>query len=434
MYKRQPLFEYAVYKTDYEKNFPLTLRWTGYEMSDETQAMLLINKATNWNEFQEGLREFTVPAQNFIYADDQGNIGYWLAACVPIRKRLNPLTPSPGWTNDYDWTGFVPFEKLPHVFNPREEYLATANNKIVDDSYPYYLSDLWEPPSRVMRIEEILKRKEKFSVEDFQSMQKDVVSPHARETVPFILRAFEGVSSTEDQVKTALTYLRNWDYALRKEDVASSIFNVFLQKLLYNIYHDEMGDELFNNYLLLSSVPYRVTSRLLRDSTDTSGWFDDTGTLEHETRDEIIRKSLTDAIADLRSRLGGELKTWQWGKIHQVTFEHLFGRIPGMSKVFNIGPFPTGGASTTINNGEYNLTKPFKQLVGSSARQLVDLSDSTSLLVVITTGESGQPLHKHYDDQAQLWLNGEYHRLLMVRSEIERSGWELLTLQPSPKE
>ena len=427
-----PLFEFQVYKTDYERRFPISLQWTGYEVSDEVLAMLLINKASDWNEFQEALCEFTAPGQNFVYADDQGNIGYWLAARVPIRKHPKPMTLSPGWTNDHDWVGFVPFDKLPHVLNPPGHEIATANNKIVDDTYPYYLTNYWEPPSRIMRIEELLKGREKLSVEDFQRMQNDVVSPHAGEIVPLILRAFEGLTPEDDQLRTALTYLRNWDDALRKDDVAASIFNAFFVKLLYNIYHDEMGDELFNNYLLLANVPYRVTSRLLRDSS--SIWFDDVRTPEREMRDDIIRRSFTGALSELRNRLGGELKTWQWGKLHQVTFEHLFGRIPGMSRVFNIGPFPTGGASTTINSGEYNLTRPYRQLVGPSMREIVDLSDSTGLLIVITSGESGQPLHKHYDDQAPLWLNGEYHHLSMDRSEIERSGWDLLTLAPLKKD
>lgn len=445
-----PLFEYEMYKTEREKNFPLTFRWTGFEMSDEARAILLLNKAKNWKEFQEALCEFIVPGQNFVYADDLGNIGYWLAARVPIRKRQKLATLSPGWTNEYNWTGFIPFEKLPHVYNPSEHWIATANNKIVDDSYPYYLTNLWEPPSRIIRIEELLGGKEPVSVEDFESMQKDVVSPHAREFVPYILHAFEiddssrvyrpegsrttdqGAIPSNDEVKTALTYLRNWDYAFCKEDVATSIFNVFFVKFLYNTYHDEMHDELFNNYLLLANVPYRVTSKLLRDST--SLWFDDVRTPEREMRDDIIRKSFLDAITELRTQLGGELKTWQWGKLHQVTFEHLFGRIPGMSRVFNIGPYPTGGAGTTINSGEYNLTRPYKQLVGSSMRQIADLSDSTSLLIIITSGESGQPLHRHYNDQAQMWLNGEYHHLIMDRSEIERSGWDLLTLQPTQKQ
>jgi penicillin amidase len=442
-----PLFEYEMYKTDLEKDFPLSFHWTGFEMSDEAQAILLINKAKNWEEFEKALRGFTVPGQNFVYADDHGNIGYWLAARVPVRKRQKLATPSRGWTNEYDWTGFIPFEKLPHVYNPSDHWIATANNKIVDDSYPYYLTNLWEPPSRIIRIRELLGEKGPLSVEDFESMQKDVVSPHARELVPYILHAFEapdsldvsrpegsptthgGVSPADEQVKTALTYLRNWDYAFRKEDVATSIFNVFFVKLLYNTYHDEMGNELFNNYLLLANVPYRVTSKLLRDST--SVWFDDVRTPERETRDDIIRKSFRDAIVELRNRLGEELKTWQWGRLHELTLEHILGRIPGMGSVFNIGPFPTGGAGTTINSGEYNLTRPYKQLVGPSMRQVVDLSDSTSLLIIITSGESGQPLHPHYEDQTQLWLNGEYHRLSMDRSEIERSGWDLLTLQPA---
>jgi penicillin amidase len=426
-----PMFEYEMYKTEYERKFPLSLRWTGYEMSDEAQAMFQINRATNWKEFQDGLQEFTVPGQNFIYADDQGNIGYWLAARVPIRRQSKPTTLSPGWTKDYEWTGFIPFQNLPHVYNPSDHYIATANNKIVNDSYPYYLTNLWEPPSRIIRIKELLNERGTCSVEDFRWMQKDLVSPHARELVPYILHAFEGAEHSNDQVKKALTYLRNWDYDFRKEDVATSIFNVFFVKLLHNTYQDEMGDELFNNYLLLANVSYRVTSRLLHDST--SVWFDDVRTPERETRDDIIRKSLLDAIAELRSRLGDELKTWQWEKIHQVTFEHTLGRVPPLGRVFNIGPFPTGGAGTTINSGEYNLTRPYKQLVGSSMRQIVDLSDSTSLLLIITSGESGQPLNRHYDDQTQLWLNGEYHRLLMARSDIERASFDLLTLRPAEK-
>jgi penicillin amidase len=427
-----PMFEYEMYKTDYEKKFPLSLRWTGLEMSDEAQAVFQINRAKNWKEFEDGLREFTVPGQNFIYADDQGNIGYWLAARVPIRRHPKPTTLSPGWTKDYEWTGFIPFEKLPHIYNPSDHYIATANNKIVNDSYPYYLTNLWEPPSRIIRIKELLNERGTCSLEDFQWMQKDLVSPHARELVPYILHAFEGAEPSDDQVKKALTYLRNWDYDFRKEDVATSIFNVFFLKLLHNTYQDEMGDELFSNYLLLANVSYRVTSKLLHDST--SVWFDDVRTPERETRDDIICKSLLDAIAELRTRLGDELKTWQWGKIHQVTFEHILGRVPALGRVFNIGPFPTGGAATTINSGEYNLTRPYKQLVGSSLRQIADLSDSTSLLLIITSGESGQPLNRHYDDQTQLWLNGEYHRLLMARSDIERAGFDLLTLRPAEKQ
>jgi penicillin amidase len=424
-----PMFEFEVHKTELEKNFPLSLRWTGFELSDEVRAIVLVNKANNWTEFRDGLREFTVPGQNFIYADDRGNIGYALAARVPVRKRFLLPSPNPGWTTDGSWMGFIPFEKLPHLFNPPENSIATANNKIVDDSYPYYLSNLWEPPSRITRIEDLLKSKEVFSVEDFRSLQSDVVSPHAREIVPYILRAFDGMETTDDDVKASLTYLRNWDFAFRKDDVATSIFNAFFLNLLRTTYSDEMGRELFANYLLLSSVPYRVTSKLLHDSA--SIWFDDVTTEARETRDEIIRKSLLDALAELRVRLGGELKTWRWGRLHEVTFEHLFGRLPGMGRVFNIGPFPTGGASTTINSGEYSLQRPYKHLVGASMRQIVDLSDSSSFLIVITSGESGQPLHRHYSDQTPLWLNGEYHRLIMDRSQIEQSGWDLLTFQPT---
>lgn len=427
-----PHFDLNVYKTDYEKNHALSLRWTGFEASDEIRAIYLVNRARNWEEFLQALRLFAVPTQNFIYADVRGNIGYQLAGRVPIRNRQSAIIPNPGWTRDNDWKGFIPFEKLPRMFNPPSQFIATANNKIVDNSYPYYLSDLWESPSRITRIQELLREKQRLSVEDFQRMQRDVISPHARELVPYILRAFDSRPILNDQVRVALVYLRNWNFSLDKDNVAAAIFNAFFIKLLQNIYRDEMGEELFNNYLILTNVPYRVTSRLLREGTST--WFDDVTTTEQETRDDIIRQSLSDALNYLREKLGDELKTWQWGKLHQLTFEHVLGRIHGMGKVFNIGPFQTGGASTTINSGHYSLTRPFKHLVGASMRKIADLSDPTSLLVVITSGQSGQPLHKHYRDQTPLWLNGEYHRLSMNRSDIEQSGWDLLILQSSQEE
>ncbi len=421
--------EVRVYPTEYEKNFPLSMRWTGLETSDEVYAFYLINRAKNWKEFQHGLREFTVPGQNFNYADVNGNIGYWCAGRLPIRNHQHLTIPSPGWVKDFDWRGHVPFEKLPHLYNPPEHFLATANNKAVDDSYPYYISNLWEPPSRIIRIRELLTQQTKFSVDDFKRMQFDYVSPHAREIVPYILRAFDGVSVSDPDVKTALTYFRNWNFEFTNNDVATTIFNVFFVKLLHNIYEDEMGEELFNNYIFLANIPFRVTTKLLQDSTST--WFDNVNTPEVETRDDIVQKSLYDAIAELRTKLGGELKTWQWGKTHQVTFQHLFGLVKPLDKIFNIGPFAVGGSSTTLNSGEYNFTNPYKNIVGPSMRQIVDLSDMNNSLLIITSGESGQPLHRHYDDQTRLWLNGQYHQMLMDSSSIAQSGWDLLVLQSS---
>ncbi len=188
----------------------LSMRWMGHEISNEAQAFYLINRARNWKEFLDGLQHFVVPAQNFIYADVEGNIGYHTGGRIPIRKTKSATLPFPGWTDEYDWKGFVSFEEMPQSYNPPEGFIAAANNRIVSESYPYYLSNLWEPEWRITRITEVLKNQQQLSVEDMQRLQQDVLSPQARELVPIILRAYESQTPKDPDAQTALTYFRNW--------------------------------------------------------------------------------------------------------------------------------------------------------------------------------------------------------------------------------
>jgi penicillin amidase len=408
-------------------NTAMSIRWTGFEFSDENYAFYLINRAKNWEEFKQGMREFAVPGQNFIYADTAGNIGYWYAVKLPKRKGKNPCLPFPGWTDEYEWQGFVPFDELPHTYNPPEEFIATANNKPVGDSYPYYLSNLWEPPARITRIREMMEERERLSVEDFKQMQMDYLSTDARENVPFILHAHPDSSVYGNDTRTALVYLRNWDFVFKKEDIATTIYNAFMLNLMRNTFADEMGEELFQKYIFLSSMVNRAVTDLLK--RDHSTWFDNVKTEQAETRDDIIRESLKDAMGQLKQQLGNETKNWRWGNLHTVTFQHPFGRGGVLDKVFNVGPFPVGGATTTVNNAEFSYIRPYRNTLGPSMRQIVDLADIDTSLIVITTGQSGQPFFKHYDDQVQLWLNGGYIKMVTNRRAIEGSGWNVMVMR-----
>lgn len=405
----------------------MSVRWTGFETSDETYAFYLINRARNWGQFKQGLWEFAVPGQNFVYADTAGNIGYWCAVRLPKRKDQNPSLPFPGWTDEHEWQGFVPFDELPHCYNPLEEFLVTANNRPVDNSYPYYISILWEAPSRSLRIREMITRREKLSVEDFEQIQMDYLSPSAREIVPYILRAHPDSLTYSDEIKSALLYFRNWDFLFKKEDVTTTIYNAFWVHLLRNIFADEMGEELFQKYIFVSNMPTRVVTQLLKDGN--SSWFDNINTPQVETRDDIVRRSLQDAMNELKQLLGSETRNWRWGSLHTVTFQHPFGQGGILEKVFNVGPFPIGGSNTTINNGEYSYRTPFRNILGPSMRQIVNLADIDTSLIAITTGQSGQPFHKHYDDQVHLWLNGGYIKMVTDREAIEKSSWDLMVMR-----
>ncbi|HTX19708.1 MAG TPA: penicillin acylase family protein [Bacteroidota bacterium] len=408
----------------------VSMRWTGQDLSDEIYALSQIDRAGNWDEFRSGVKEFTVPGQNFVYADDAGNIGYTAGVRLPIRSAQNPTLPMPGWTGEYEWNGFVPYEKLPYLYNPPQHFIATANNKLTNGAFPYHISNLWEPPSRIQRLEELLSTKQKLSAEDFQSIQLDYFSYFAKEMTPYILHAYDSVAVKSADVQTALNYFGNWHYQLSRDDVPTTLFHVYFTHLLRNIFQNKMGEGLFEKYIFIANIPYRTVPALFRNPD--SPWFDDPATPRVERRDDVIRKSLDEAISELKVTLGGEMKTWRWGLLHTLTFRHPFGSQPPLGSVFNIGPFPVGGSGTTLNNGEYYLAEPYQVTLGPSMREIVDFAHPEASRYVIPTGESGQPLNDHYSDQTELWLNGEYDVIPIDSAFAVSTARHTLILSPAP--
>jgi len=384
-----------------------SMRWTGADIDDQFGAFHLISRAHNWREFSAGVRQFAIPGQNFVYGDVRGNIGYRCGARIPVRGRQNPMLPLPGWEKSALWKGYVPFEELPWVYNPPAGFIASANNRVAGNS-PYYISDLWEPSSRFDRLREVLGRREElFSVQDFQRLQNDTYSSAARDMVPYIVAAFADSTQLSDADRALLEYLHNWNFYFTRDDIATSIFQMFFVRLLENTYRDEMGEDLYHDWVILVNVPIRVTMRLLQEGT--SLWFDDRTTPgQTETRDEIIRKSLREAGEELKRRRGEERKEWQWGGLHTVTLSHPFGLRKPLDRIFNRGPFPVGGGSTSLISFEYSYNEPFAATVGPSFRQVFDLASSSELRAILPSGQSGQLFHAHYDDQVRLWLNGGY--------------------------
>jgi penicillin amidase len=401
----------------------------GHEISNEAQAFYLINRAHNWAEFLDGLRHFTVPAQNFVYADTDGNIGYHAGGRIPIRKTKSATLTFPGWTDEYDWKGFVPFEQMPQVLNPPEGFVATANNRIVSEAYPYYLTNLWEPEWRIERIYEVLRSQQVYSIEDMQRLQQDVVSLQARELVPVILKAFEGSQPSSADAQISLTYFRTWNYEMKATDVATSLFEAFMLRMIRNTFEDEMGPSLLGVYDTLANVPMMAITKLMKKGS--SSWFDNVNTPQLETMNDVIRQSLDDALRDLRTKYGGEIKAWRWGSIHQVLFPHVFSANDILRPIFTVGPFPVGGSLSTINKGDFGISDPFQNTVGPSTRQIFDLADISNARAITPPGQSGQVFQRHYDDQMHMWLNGLYRRQSMDRASIEKAGYEVLILRPA---
>jgi penicillin amidase len=415
--------------------FVASMRWTGAEMSDQVEAFNRINKAKNWDEFLRGVKEFSGPGQNFVYGDAKGNIGYWCGVKLPMRSRQYSTTlPLTGWTKETEWQGFVPFEQLPHLYNPPEGFIATANNKIVDDTYPYHISDLWEPPSRIQRLREVFGKDGKFEVRDFELLQNDQFSFYARELAPYIVDACSArIDAPYGEL--VMEYFKNWNFKFTKEDIATAVFQQFLTRLMQNIFEDEMGVNLFHDYVVLVNVPIRVTMRLVQEGNST--WFDNLRTSEIETRDDIVRKSMREAIYALREKFGDETKNWRWGDMHQLVLQHPFGLQKPLDRVFNLGPFPYSGGSTTMMSGEYSFTgvlhpnefeQAFGVTVAASFRHIVDMSKPHESRTVLPTGQSAQVFNKHFDDQVAMYVNGVYKT---TRADGGVPAKERLTLYPA---
>jgi len=405
------------------KTPPISMRWTGNDYSDELFSFYKINKAKNWSDFKTAAQSFNVPGQNFMYSDQSGNIGYVFGAKIPLRTSNSPTFIYDGSTDANDWKGFVPVNELPVIYNPPQNFLASANNKTVKE-FKYHISNLWEPSSRIERINQLLTSKDKHSVDDYKKYQMDFVSPYAEKMTDYILNAFKDKIIKDQNLKLALELFRKWSFELNEGSQTPAIYAVFFKYLLKNIYLDEMGHDLFNEFIFMANVPYRSVQNVLSD--ENNPWIDNVNTSAKETRDDIIRKSFTDALSDLERNLGYELKNWQWGTLHKVTFKHTFSGVSSLLNDFvDIGPFGIGGDGTTIFNTEYAFNEGIKEYprfnhsdyendVGPSMRYIYDYAEPDRFYLVLTTGESGNVMSDHYKDMSQMWLRGEY---LTIRTD-----------------
>ena len=409
------------------KESPISARWTFTETLQPVQAASLLLKARDIEEVKEALRYWEVPGQNFVFADTNGNIGYWCCATVPIRLKGDGLLPVPGWTGEYEWNGYVPFEERPHLINPESGFIATANNKVTDNNYPYLISRYWEPTDRITRIVQLLKEKEKLSVNDLKQMHQDVYCPQAAELTPKIIQVLEKRFSSEEG-KKAKDILSRWDFKMAKDSAGACLFEMTYRKMMGNIFKDELGEDLFEKYLKTSVFPSRAVRAMVENGS--SPWFDNINTPEKEGLEEIITLSMSQTLSELKETLGSEMEKWEWGKIHTLTFEHALGKKKPLDLIFNLGPFPVGGSLLTVNKKKYSLHDPYHANHGVSMRMIVDFADMDGALHVLPTGESGQLKSPNYQDQIPLYLSGRYHPSWTDRTEAEKNSRGILTLRP----
>ncbi len=415
----------------------ISMQWAGQDTSsNELKSLYKMNWAASFQDFQDALPYFGVPGLNLMYGDVSGNIAMFSAGNIPVRDG-DPITFRRGWDPADDWKGYIPKEQMPRVINPERGWIANANNKLYTDEYPYYIATFWEPPSRIERITERLSPDTLFGVTDFGRLQYDSYSVFARKNTPIILDVIR-----EQQVYNfdeVVSYLENWNYLYEGNETAASLFDAIFLNITKNTLMDEFGEETFDVFLHHENVPVRTLTRFLRDS---SSFFDDINSSDIETKEDIILKSVQDALYFLSDSLGDESFEWRWEQLHTITFEPpLFAEAAEsedaptplkliVNNVLNKGPYAAPGHGMSVNNGQYNWEKPFEMVLGPSIRRIVDFSDMSKSYSVLSTGQSGNPLSRHYGDQIELWLEGNYRELYQDSTLFEIQQPDKMILKP----
>jgi len=398
--------------------YALSFAWPSLRDDDlSVQAGLELNRAQNWNDFTEALRHFHAPQQNIVYADTDGNIGLYAPARVPIRKNGDGLVPVPGWTGEYDWDGFIPFEKLPHSYNPPMGQVITANNKLVPDSYPYFLTSEWAEPYRAERITALLRAQKKHSLGSFRDVQADQLSGMVGDFLPFLL----GAQAEGTEAQALQTRLAAWDGVMAADAPEPLIFSTWYRTFTRFVLEDDLG-ALFDDTWGFRPLFFR---NVIQEQT---GWCDNRETLEAETCERLAATALRQTAQELVEQYGNDVDSWRWGELHYADHDHLIFGQTSLARLFNLR-VPNGGDAFTVNAARYAIDgEGAAQTSGPGLRALYDLSDLERSRFIQPTGQSGNVLSRHYRDFLGRWVDVEYLPIFTDRKQLSAAG--TLTLTP----
>jgi penicillin amidase len=398
----------------------LALHWVGAEPGTAGYlGSLALDRAQNWQEFEQAMPRWKVPSENIVYADRDGNIGEHSTGLAPLRKNWTGLLPVPE-TGGYEWSGFVPNSELPHTYNPASGFVASANHKMIPENYPYAVGFQWASPERFLRISEVLsgapKIPHKLTLDDMENLQNDVVSLPARDLQSLLKSAAGNAPSS------AVKLLLDWDCAVAPGSNAATLFEFWIP---------ELSDAVTK--LVVPAEVQKITGKLSLQKT--------TEELSHPgivvfgqnpeaARDALLLQTLQTAEQTLSAKLGPDSQNWAWEHLHRASFFHPLGGVaPAAKALFDRGPVSRPGDDTTVD-ATYFGGSSFDQLAGASYREIFDLSDWDNAVSVNVPGQSGQPGSPHYDDLLPLWTRGQYFPLRYTKPSVDRETTDVLELKP----
>lgn len=400
------------------EEFALALSATLLNHEDRTaEALFRMNRAEDATDFRDALRDFHAPQQNINFADIEGSIGMVTAGKVPVRRFGDGFLPAPGWTREYDWASFLPFEELPQHFNPPSGRVMNANNDVTGPDYPHYLGRSFDTPHRARRIAEQLEGGNKADMPSMTALQYDALDLAAPELLTVILPMLPD--------SPARQLLSGWDGQMLRDRPEPLLYHGWLRHLPKRLLADEFaptGQE----------VPWLANHQLAGMLRGEGGWCDDISTADRqESCTDIARAALDDAITELSADYGAEMRAWRWGDAHRARFSGMvLGRIPLLGPLFDV-VVETDGSNTTVNRGTSRLDNddtPYRHVHGAGLRAVFDLSDLDASLFIQAPGQSANPFSPHYDDLAGDWSVGRYLRVTAPQGQAMRE----LRLTPAP--
>ncbi|MCW2852158.1 MAG: quiP [Nocardioides sp.] len=412
-----------------EEEYAVALSWTALQPTTTADAILGLDAATDWDSFREAAADFAVPAQNLVYADREGHIGYQAPGLVPIRRSGNDGTvPSAGWRPENDWTGeFVPYDGLPRVLDPDDGFLVTANQAVVgEEDYPYFLTGDWDRGYRSERIRRRLLQDDQLSVADMEALQLDDRHPLAPVLTPYLLdvRLRRGYANDGQRL------LRDWDFRQQADSAAAAYYHVVWRNLLELTFHDELTGDLRpdggNRWM-------GVVAELLAEPR--SPWWDDVATDDVvETRDDVLLAAQLAARDELTSRLSPDASEWRWGDLHQLDLRSsTLGEsgIGPVERMVNRGGWDVGGGAATVDATGWDAREGYEVVTAPSMRMVVSLGDLDESRWVNLTGVSGHPFSEHYTDQTDLWATGGSLPWVFSRDAVLDAAADTMTLTPA---
>ncbi len=413
------------------EQYAVSMRWTALEPNRVFKAIFGLNRAGNWDEFRAAASNFAVPAQNIVYADVDGNIGYQTPGWIPIRNEGHDGSlPVPGWTDEYQWQGYIPFDELPRTINPEAGFIATANNAIVGAEYPYLITTDFDRGYRARRITDMIAdAPAPITVEYIQQIHGDNKDLSAEFLVPVLLEIDLG----DDHLNETRSLLKGWDYQLNMDSAPAALYQSFFHHLLARGFRDDLPKD----YFPTGGSRFTLAIKNLMRQPDSFWWDDKTTTDKVESFDDILRLAFADAVSELEKRFGRDASNWNWGDMHVLNLTHSTlgaSGVPPIEALFNRGPFRTSGGSIIVNATGWNaaLETPEAYAVASypSERVIYDFSDFNNSVAIHTTGQSGHAYHPHYVDMTPLWANIQYYPLWWNLDSITANAEGHLVLTP----